>query len=100
MTLGPGVYKFDSSAQLTGTLILDGKGSTNPTFIFQMGSTITTASNSSVLLINGAGSIVSLFVTPRMKRNPISTAATIARTLFLSGPIRGIRVIRGSQFGG
>ena len=55
LILGPGVYKFESSAQLTGTLTLDGKGSTNPTFIFQIGSTITTASYSNVLLINGAG---------------------------------------------
>jgi len=55
LTLGPGVYRFDSSAQLTGILTLDGEGSSNPTFIFQMGSTITTASNSSVVLINGAG---------------------------------------------
>jgi hypothetical protein len=55
LTLGPGVYRFDSSAQLTGTLILDGEDSTNPTFIFQIGSTLTTASASSVVLINGAG---------------------------------------------
>ena len=55
LVLGPGVYRFDSSAQLTGTLILDGEGSTNPTFIFQIGSTLTTAPASSVQLINGAG---------------------------------------------
>ncbi len=50
MTLLPGVYHFSSSAQLTGTLTLSGTG----TFVFQMGSTLTTASNSSVILINGA----------------------------------------------
>jgi hypothetical protein len=55
MRLTPGVYHFDSSAQLTGTLILDGEGSTNATFIFQIGSTLTTASGSRVELINGAG---------------------------------------------
>ncbi|MDP9467541.1 MAG: ice-binding family protein, partial [Chloroflexota bacterium] len=55
LILVPGVYRFDSSAQLTGTLTLDGEGSTNPTFIFQIGSTLTTASASSVQLINGAG---------------------------------------------
>ena len=53
LTLTPGVYAFSSSAQLTGTLTLDGQGSTNATFIFKIGSTLTTASNSSVLLING-----------------------------------------------
>jgi len=53
--LGPGVYRFSSSAQLTGTMTLDGQGSKNAVFIFQIGSTLTTASNSRVLLINGAG---------------------------------------------
>ncbi|HEV2012812.1 MAG TPA: ice-binding family protein [Candidatus Dormibacteraeota bacterium] len=49
-TLTPGVYRFSSSAQLTGTLTLSGNG----IFIFQMGSTLTTASNSKVLVRNGA----------------------------------------------
>ena len=48
--LTPGVYKFDSSAQLTGTLALSGNG----VYIFQIGSTLTTASNSVVQTINGA----------------------------------------------
>jgi hypothetical protein len=50
LTLGPGVYCFNSSAELTGTLNLTGAGP----WIFQIGSTLTTASNSSVL-INGNG---------------------------------------------
>jgi type VI secretion system secreted protein VgrG len=53
MTLTPGVYSFDSSAQLTGTLTLDAQGDPNALFVFQMGSTLTTASNSSVVTING-----------------------------------------------
>ncbi|MBJ7600904.1 ice-binding family protein [Candidatus Nephthysia bennettiae] len=53
-TLTPGVYHFSSSAQLTGTLTLDGQGDSNAVFIFQIGSTLTTASSSSVVLINGA----------------------------------------------
>jgi len=56
MTLTPGVYCFDSSAQLTGTLILNGEGDADAVFIFKMGSTITTASGSSVSLINSAQS--------------------------------------------
>src|SRR5450759_1718209 len=48
LTLGPGVYCFDSSAELTGTLNLTGGGP----WIFQIGSTLTTASNSSVV-VNG-----------------------------------------------
>ena len=50
MNLTPGVYKFDLSAQLTGPLTLSGNG----VFIFQISSTLTTASNSTVLLTNGA----------------------------------------------
>jgi hypothetical protein len=50
LVLTPGVYKFNSSAQLTGALTLSGSG----LFVFQIGSTLTTASDSSILLINGA----------------------------------------------
>jgi len=49
-SLNPGVYTFNSSAQLTGTLTLSGAG----VYIFQIGSTITTASASRVRLTNGA----------------------------------------------
>ncbi len=55
LTLTPGVYHFSSTAQLTGTVTLDGQGSTNATFIFQIGSSLTTAGASHVRLINGAG---------------------------------------------
>jgi hypothetical protein len=54
LTLTRGVYRFSSSAQLTGTLTLNGLGNPNAVFIFQIGSTLTTASSSSVVLINGA----------------------------------------------
>ena len=50
LNLTPGVYRFSSSAQLTGPLTLSGFG----TFIFQIGSSLTTASASSVILTNGA----------------------------------------------
>lgn len=52
-TLAPGVYCFSTSAQLTGTLTLDAQGNPNAEFIFQVGSTLTTASNSTVRVING-----------------------------------------------
>jgi len=55
-TLTPGVYCFSSSAQLTGTLTLDAQGNANSVFVFQIGSTLTTASAASVLLINNASS--------------------------------------------
>ncbi len=60
LTLLPGVYFFASSAQLTGTLTLDDLGDPNAAFIFQIGSTLTTASNSSVVFsdISGQGGSV------------------------------------------
>lgn len=54
ITLTAGVYSFDTSAQLTGTLTLDGQGDPEAVFIFKIGSTLTTASGSLVNLINGA----------------------------------------------
>jgi uncharacterized protein with beta-barrel porin domain len=54
LTLIPGVYNFSSSAQLTGVLNLNGLGNPNSIFIFNIGSTLTTASASVVSLINGA----------------------------------------------
>jgi type VI secretion system secreted protein VgrG len=51
LTLNSGVYKFDSSAQLTGTLKLDAQGNNNAYWVFQIGSSLTTASNSSVDVI-------------------------------------------------
>jgi hypothetical protein len=53
MTLTPGVYCFDTSAQLTGNLVLDALGNPNAVWVFQTGSTLTTASTSTVKVING-----------------------------------------------
>jgi len=54
LTLTPGVYCFTTSAQLTGQLTLDGGGDPNAVFVFQTGSTLITASNSSVVVADGA----------------------------------------------
>lgn len=56
LTLTPGVYFFSSSAQLTGTLTLNAQGMADAVFVFQIGSTLTTASNSSILQVNGVQS--------------------------------------------
>ena len=52
-TLVPGVYKSASSLGLTGILTLDAQGDPNAVFIFQMGSTLTTATDSTVYLTPG-----------------------------------------------
>jgi len=53
-TLTAGVYNDPSSLALSGTVTLDGEGNPDAVFIFQAGSTLITASSSSVVLINGA----------------------------------------------
>ena len=55
LTLTPGVYCFSTSAQLTGALTLDALGNPNALFLFKIGSTLTTASGSSVRVINNGG---------------------------------------------
>ncbi|MEO9213520.1 MAG: ice-binding family protein, partial [Caulobacteraceae bacterium] len=47
------LYSFASSAQLTGILTLDALGDPNAVFLFQIGSTLTTASASSVVFAGG-----------------------------------------------
>ena len=54
-TFTPGVYTASSSLLLSsGAVTLDAQGDPNAVFIFQIGTTLTTGSNTSVSLINGA----------------------------------------------
>jgi hypothetical protein len=53
LTLTPGVYHYDSSAQLTGTLTLNFAGASNKDFVFQLGSTLTSASGAKIIIENG-----------------------------------------------
>ena len=88
LTLLPGVYCFDTSAQLTGTLTLNGLGSTNPVFIFKIGSTLTTASNSAVIVTGGSpcdvffqvGSSATLGTTTRFLGNIFALASITLTT--------------------
>jgi hypothetical protein len=53
--IAPGVYCAASSVGITGTVTLNGNGNPNSVFIFQIGTTLTTAAgNSAVNLIGGA----------------------------------------------
>ncbi len=85
LTLTPGTYTFDSSAQLTGTLTLDGQGSTNAVFIFKIGSTLTTASASHVELINGAGGCAVFW--------QVASSATLGTTTDFQGTIMAMQSI-------
>ena len=54
LTLSPGVYTASSAMQLTGPVTLNAGGDASAVFIFQAGSTLTTASAASVVLEGGA----------------------------------------------
>ena len=78
-TLAPGVYCFDTTADLTtGTLTLDGGGDSNAVWVFQVGTGITTGT-ASVAMINGG-----------QQRNvfwQVGTAATIGTDTAFKGNI-------------
>lgn len=52
LTLTPRVYKFGTSAQLDGVLTLDYASNSAGSFVFQIGSTLTTIGSSSVIVLN------------------------------------------------
>lgn len=54
MVLTAGIYRLSSSAQLTGALILDAQNMADALFVFQIGTTLTTAAAASVSVIRGA----------------------------------------------
>lgn len=75
LVVGPGVYSFDSAVDLTGVLTLSGAG----TYVFQIGSSLTTASASVVALTNGARACDVYFI--------VSSAATIGTDSNFAGNI-------------
>lgn len=76
LTLTPGIYHFDSSAQLTGNLTLDGAGD----YVFQIGSTLTTASFASIAFTNGADPYNDVFW-------QVGTSATLGTGTLFGGNI-------------
>ncbi len=80
LTLTPGVYFFSSSAQLTGTLTLNDEGNPNAIFIFQIGSTLTTATDSSVVFSDSSGQGGSVFW-------QVGSAATLGASTAFTGTV-------------
>jgi hypothetical protein len=80
MTLIPGVYCFTSSAGLTGQLTLDAQNDPYAVWIFKIGSTLTTASGSSVTYINSPHLICNVFWW-------VGSSATIGTTTSFLGNI-------------
>lgn len=79
MTLTPGVYLLTSSAQLTGTLILDAENLADALFVFQIGTTLTTASGAAVTVINGTSGTGVFF--------DVGTSATLGAGSLFAGNI-------------
>jgi len=95
MTLAPGVYTFSSSAQLTGTLTLDAQGDSSAVFVFQIGSTLTTASGARVEVINGGVSCNVFW--------QVGSSATLGTASAVSGSILALASITlntGAQLSG
>ena len=85
-TLTPGIYRFSSTAQLNGTLTLDAQNNPDAVFIFQIGTALTTASASSVHVINGDASL-SLFWLMGVTGGSGTGSATLGTTTSFAGNI-------------
>ena len=76
-TLDPGVYQAASSISVATTLTLDAQGDPNAIWVFQVGSTLTTASASTISLIGGAQSCNVFWL--------IGSSATLGTNSFFRG---------------
>jgi len=79
LTLAPGLYKSTGTLNVTGDLTLDGGGDANAVFIFQIASTLNTASGSKVILI-GRASAANVFW-------QVGTSASLGTTTQFKGNI-------------
>ena len=85
LTLTPGTYCFSTSAQLTGTLTLNALGNPGAVWVFQIGSTLTTASGSRVVFINGGQSCGAFW--------QVGSSATLGSTTNFAGNILALASI-------
>lgn len=79
LTLGTGIYNDPTSFAITGNLTLDAAGDPNAVWIFQAGSTLTTADSSQITLINGAKSANVFW--------QVGSSATLGTGSYLAGNI-------------
>jgi hypothetical protein len=85
LTFFPGVYTSSTSLAITGTVTLNALGNPNAQFIFQMGSTLTTAVGSTVVLANGAQASNVFW--------QVGSSATLGTSCFFSGNILALASI-------
>jgi hypothetical protein len=84
-TLAPGIYKSNTSLGITGTVFLDGGGDPNAVWIFQISSTLITASGSNVNLTNGANAHNVFW--------QVGSSATLGTTSIFNGSILALTSI-------
>jgi hypothetical protein len=78
-TLAPGLYKSTGTLALTGAVVLDAQGDVNAVWIFQIASSLDTATGSSVVLAGGAKASNVFW--------QVGTSATLATTTAFKGTI-------------
>ena len=87
MTLLPGVYcNSSTSLGITGTLTLNGNGNPNAVFIFQIGTTLTTASNNSNVNLIGGAQASNVFW-------QVGSSATLGTSTIFNGTIMALASI-------
>ena len=96
-TLTSGVYRFDTTAGQTGTLTLDAQGQNNAYWVFQIGTSLTTAANASVTFANlgsNNGSDLGLFW------NTGTTITIGANNIFMGNYLSGTSISVGNNSNG
>jgi hypothetical protein len=78
-TLAPGLYKSTGTLALTGTVVLDAQGDVNGVWIFQIASSLGTATGSAVILAGGAKASNVFW--------QVGTSATLGTTTAFKGTI-------------
>ena len=85
-TLTPGNYNYSDAALMTGPLVLNAQGNPNARFVFNIGSQLTTATGSSVTMING-GSPCNVYWR-------VGTSAILGSTTQFKGNLMALASIR------
>lgn len=85
-TILPGVYCAASSVGITGTVTLNGNGNPNAVFIFQIGTTLTTAANNSVVSLIGGAQAANVFW-------QVGSSATLGTSTIFNGTILALASI-------
>ena len=85
LTFSPGVYTSTSSMGLVGNVTLDGGGDPDAVFVFQAGTSLTTASASNVILTNGAKAENVFWV--------VGSSATFGAVSFFQGTVLAEKAI-------